>query len=98
MTTLAKLNNIHLEVRLRDNFSVLLCHSNELCHVLHASNRLADLTCHRDQRLATVSLKLAMFVKVRALLITLVEPGGRRRKLHQICDFILVNLQHRAVN
>ena len=71
-----------------------MCHSDELGHVLHASDWLADLTGDRDERLAAV----------RELLIVLAEVGVSsaldpvllplRRKLHKISDFVHVHLHN----
>lgn len=54
MATLTQFNDVHLEDRLRDYLAVLLGNANELCHVLHATNGLEDLSTDCNQRLSAI--------------------------------------------
>ena len=54
MATLTQFNDVHLEDRLRDYLAVLLGNAYELCHVLHASNGLEDLSTDSNQRLSAI--------------------------------------------
>ena len=94
MGSFAQLYNVHFEVSARDDFTVLLGNSDKLSHILHATNRLADLTSHCNEGLTAVGKLLPMFVEVRIFAVA----GPCRWQLHQICDFILEHLHDRAID
>ena len=43
MTALAQLDDVHFEMGARHDLAILLCNSDQLGHILHTSDWLADL-------------------------------------------------------
>ena len=83
MTAFAQLYNIHFELGAGDDFSILLRHPDQLSHVLHTANRLADLPSDRCERLAAIRELLAVFVEVGVLfLATAAATAPGSRQLH----------------
>ena len=78
----------------RNNLAVLLGNSYQLSHILHTANRLTDLTCDCNERLATIRELLSVFVEIGIFAMT----WPRRWQLHQISDFIVEHLHDRAIN
>jgi len=76
VATLAQLNDVHFIDGLWDDFSVLLSNSDHLCHVLHRTDGLADLTTNSDQRLTTVGNLCCMLAKVRRLFASVSVSSG----------------------
>lgn len=83
---------------LGDYFSILLGHSDDLSHILHASDRLADLPSHCDERLATIRPLLALFIEVGSFARILLIVPRHARQLHQVCHFALIHLHYAAVD
>ena len=54
MASFAQFNNIHFKMGPGDDFPILLGYSDELGHVLHASDWLADLSLDSYERLAAI--------------------------------------------
>ena len=97
MASFAQLNYVHLEVGSRSYFSVLLSDSYQLSHVLHATDRLADLPRDANERLATVRKLPPMLLEVRLVVLLKSFPRFPLLELHQIGHLVQVDLQDGAV-
>jgi len=90
MTALSQLYNIHFEDCFGYDFAVLLRHSDKLGHILHASNRLEDLSTHSEQGLAAIGQLLRVLHELGRPAV----GGSARvstpclRQLHQVGDLI----------
>ena len=69
MTAFAQLYYIHFKLGARYHFSILLGHSDQLGHILHTANRLADLPGHRSEWLPTIWKLLTVLVEVGILFL-----------------------------
>ena len=77
MRPLAHVYDVHVEVGLRDDFSVLLCDSQDLSHVLHAAYWLAYLTTNCDKWLPAIIQLVHFFIEIRDFILSFVFQIGR---------------------